>query len=130
LQRSPRPPSCIQEACILLRGRGGGKEEREERKWEERGGEERGGREFVLCPRKKKKSRRICAKQLVKSNLKWSDMQKKLGPICCEDTPELTVKLAYNSPRPPSWILGSVEARGRGSKGAPERFSNWGQGQR
>ena len=59
LQRSPRPPSCIQEACILLRGRGGGKEGREERKCEERGGEERGEREFVICPRKKKKSRRI-----------------------------------------------------------------------
>jgi len=45
---------------LLLRGRGG-----EEREGEVRGGEGRGGREFVLCPGKKKKSRRLWTALLI-----------------------------------------------------------------
>jgi len=41
-------------------GRGGRVEEGKRRRRERRRKEGRGEREFVLCPRKKKKSRRLC----------------------------------------------------------------------
>ena len=51
LQRSPRPPGCISEPISKGMGR-------------ERRGEE--GREFVLCPRKKKKSLHLWIQPVVK----------------------------------------------------------------
>ena len=60
LQRSIRPRSCIQKAYFYRKKREGtgGEKWRREEKWRGEGREE--GREFVLYPRKKKKSRSLC----------------------------------------------------------------------